>query len=175
MFTPNNLLTMISVLVILAIFGVWWLLSRRRPDKVSTVLIMGYYIGGLALVGDFFCAWHLAPPGVSAVPDYLLLICGGAAGWFVGVLLSPYAKEKPQFKEWGAAITTFLSGYVLAKFGDQFATIVLAGKLKRIVVGEALVFVNAFLICMLIVFVTRKYWEPRQNGTGTVVSKTSNT
>lgn len=164
---------MIPVLFILAMFGIWWLLSRTRPDKVPTILVMGYCIGGLALVGDFYCAWYVRPDA-KAVPDYLLLIFGGAAGWLVGMLLSPYADEKPQFKEWGGAITTFLSGYVLGKFGDQFVTFIREGKLTRIALGEALVSANAFLICMLIVFVTRKYWEPRPTGTGAVVRNPAN-
>lgn len=137
-------------------------LSRARDEKAG--LIGGFAIGGLALAGTFFCAWSISSgdkPGV----DLLLFIAGGALGWLVGLLLSPFKEERGEFREWGRAIVTFLSGAIACKFADPLANLILQNRLTRMQLGEVLIFTDAFLICMLMVFVARRYWNinPQQS------------
>jgi hypothetical protein len=141
-------LIVIAVVVVLAVF-------------TRNALLAGFLIGTFALVGNGVCAWRISsdqPPAVITV-NFLWLIFGGAFGWFIGILLSPYADEKPQFKAWGTALSTFLSVYVVSKFGDPLANFITTGKPSELMMGRALVFGNTFLLCMLIVLVTRLYWS----------------
>jgi hypothetical protein len=151
----NYVLTGIAVLVIVGyVFLARHFFKRTDP---KTALAMGFAIGALALAGDFFCAWYISPE--KAPVDYLLLIAGGTLGWLVGLLLSPAPHEKQEFQEWGKSIFTFLSGFITCKFLDPMADIIVHGKLTRVWLGEALVFIDAFLICMLMVFVERRYGQ----------------
>jgi hypothetical protein len=145
-----------ALIIITGYFTLGRYLSRTPDAKAA--LIMGFAIGGLALAGDFFCAWFVSPDRGSAINDFALLIGGGTAGWLVGILLTPGPDEKHEFRDWGKAVITFASGILTSKFAEPLTHMILEGRLKRVWLGEALVTINAFLICMVMVFVARRYW-----------------
>jgi uncharacterized membrane-anchored protein YitT (DUF2179 family) len=156
----------ILILIPVAVFVIFikYAKSSSQQEDPKAPLRVGFAIGGLSLLGFFFCTWFVPPKKGNAIAavDFLVLIAGGTLGWLFGILLSPSEKEKPQFHQWGTAIVTFLSGVVTCKFGDPIVNAILEKKLSRYQVGEALVFIDAFVICMLMVFVARKYWTVSQ-------------
>jgi hypothetical protein len=146
----------LALIVIIGYFSLGRYLSKTPDAKAA--LIMGFAIGGLALAGDFFCAWFVDSEKGSAVNDFALLIGGGTAGWLVGILLTPGPDEKREFRDWGKGVITFASGILTSKFAEPLTRMILEGRLKRVWLGEALVTIDAFLICMVMVFVVRRYW-----------------
>jgi MFS family permease len=154
------MLVYVQILIALVITALGFLLFHRlsKKEDEKAGLIGGFAIGGLALAGSFFCAWSISPDKDPSM-DFLLFIAGGTMGWLVGLLLSPSKGEKGEFREWGRAIVTFLSGAVACKFADPLANLILQKYLTRVQLGEALVFIDAFLICMVMVFVARRYWN----------------
>lgn len=156
------ILVLISVVVCVAL--IWYAKVSSQEEDPKASLRVGFAIGGLSLSGVFFCTWFVSPEKGNAIAavDFLILIAGGTLGWLVGILLSPSEKEQSQFHQWRTAIVTFLSGVVTCKFGDPIVNAILGKQLSRTQVGEALVFIDAFVICMLMVFVARKYWKISQ-------------
>jgi len=119
---------------------------------------IGYALGLVALATLIAACFKV---GSASWINILLLIFGGLLGWICGILTTPLdATEQSQFSTYAAAISTFLSGFVVAKLDRLFQT---ALDEKAIVttaaVGSGLIFGSAFLLGALFTFVGRKYWR----------------
>ena len=77
---------------------------------------IGYGLGVLALITCLVIASLMRPPGEWWF-NVLLCLFGMAAGWTIGVLLSPMTeKEETKFTGFAKALSAFLTGFVVAKF-----------------------------------------------------------
>ena len=88
-----------------------------------------------------------------------LMITGGLFGWTVGILLTPVSpNERKRFSEYGKAITTFLSGYVVAR-ADKFFNSATAdvATVTTLLANRLFLFVSASLLGALATFVWRSY------------------
>lgn len=123
------------------------------PWAWDLAIIFGYLFAVFAMVVDTLIAWQLEPPRAF---NFGLCILGGSLGWMVGILLSPYPGETPRFNDYMKGISTLFSGYILAKldcwFGDKSSVVI-----PMIVAGRMMVFAIAFIIFVILVFVTRTY------------------
>jgi len=88
-----------------------------------------------------------------------VLVAGASTGWLVGVLISPYdVKEARAFPKYAAAVSAFVSGYLVSKMDrvleellePEFLFSSLAG--FRVLAGIA-----SFAIALLIAYVYRAY------------------
>lgn len=91
--------------------------------------------------------------------NLLVSLLGGLFGWVLGNIASPVSeKEKAVFSELGAAIATFLSGYVVSKI-DRFLEAVLFsnGSVNKKSWISACFFISALIIVSITVFLNRFY------------------
>jgi hypothetical protein len=90
--------------------------------------------------------------------NMLLLIFGGLLGWVTGILATPLdSDEKSQFSTYAAAISTFLSGFLVAKLDKLFDMATEGGTLTSQSIGSALIFGSSVVLGALFTFVGRKY------------------
>ena len=120
---------------------------------------ISYVLGLLMVCGCFFIAYTLE---LNRPLNYLLCIFGGVFGWVAGILLSPGTKrEQEKFSEYGSAIITFISGFLVAKLESVFKAIIdPANPHLSIVFSRTLLFGCMFFLGTLFVFVGREYWKP---------------
>jgi len=116
---------------------------------------LGYVIGLVALLALIAACFNV---GADKWINVLLLIFGGLLGWVTGILATPLdPKEKSQFSTFAAAISTFLSGFLVAKL-DQLFTIATKGDALPVqAFGPALIFGSSVILGALFTFVGRKY------------------
>jgi len=65
--------------------------------------------------------------------------------------------EKSQFSAYAAAISTFLTGFVVAKLDKLFELTIEKDVLSEVAFGQALIFGTAFLLGALFTFIGRRY------------------
>ena len=117
---------------------------------------IGYVIGGLAAIALIWAAFGLdSPPRLNIV----LLISGGLIGWIVGVLMTPgSADEKAKFSEYATALSTFVTGYLVAKLDRLFDLSTQdAANVNAMSVGRILLFASGFALGALFTFIWRAY------------------
>jgi hypothetical protein len=120
-------------------------------------------IAATNLTGLFFATIHLVCLS-SLSPDrfhlnLLISLLGGLVGWILGNITSPTNEdEKKSFSQLGAAISTFLSGYVVSKL-DRFLEKALFGsdQINQNAWTSASFFTSALIIVTLTVFLNRFY------------------
>jgi len=123
-----------------------------RGVNVS-MISLGYTIGAFALIANFWLAYTL---GDRLTLNFLLGIFGLALGWVLGMLLSPYINEQAKFSDYGKALSTFISGYGLARLGTVIDSYIKTG-IEDKILGRILIFSNSFVLMLLFVFVARMY------------------
>jgi hypothetical protein len=132
----------------------------RNILNIEFTVLIGYGLGALALIIMLVACFYAADSGWIHV---LLLVFGMLLGWVVGILITPQsAEEKTQFSAYGAAISTFLSGYVVAKIDKLFESGAEKGLLTDAMLVRCLIFGSAFLLGLLCTFVGRMYL-PKQS------------
>ena len=105
----------------------------------------------------YVCLSSLAPDRFYL--NLLISLLGGLVGWILGNITSPTSDdEKNTFSQLGAAISTFLSGYVVSKL-DRFLEKVLFGgdQINQNSWTSASFFTSALIIVSLTVFLNRFY------------------
>jgi hypothetical protein len=122
------------------------------------LVYVGYALGAIALATLSVACFRIGtPPWLNVV----LMIFGGLLGWTTGILITPLdTKEEFSFSTYTGAISTFLSGFFIAKFDKLFESSLAQGTLTKDVLGEAFIFGGAFLLGMLFTFISRKYLGP---------------
>jgi hypothetical protein len=89
----------------------------NAPTRIGPWI--GYVLGSAALVVIFLAAFFAAESMMTL--NLLIVVTGGLIGWAVGMLMTPVSPtEKKHFPEYGKAISTFLSGYLVAKLDKLF-------------------------------------------------------
>jgi hypothetical protein len=89
----------------------------------------------------------------------LSALLGTAAGWVLGTLVSPSGTgEVRQFKEFSKVLSAFLTGFALSKV-DHLVSIMPADTFRGpMVIRRVLVGAACFLLAMMVVFVSRRYF-----------------
>ena len=91
--------------------------------------------------------------------NLLLIIFGGALGWFVGILISPHDDDqRVEFKKYLGALSAFLSGVIFTKIDYAVKADPSALLTNGTFVGRVLIFGSAFLLFVLFVYVGRRIW-----------------
>jgi xanthosine utilization system XapX-like protein len=84
---------------------------------------IGFSFAGLCVLGIVYSALAMKTPA-DVSPRQLnlvILIAGGLVGWVVGMLITPISpKEQAVFSETGKALSTFVTGYLVAKIDRIF-------------------------------------------------------
>jgi hypothetical protein len=122
---------------------------------------IGFSFAALCALGMVYAALAMKTPA-DVSPRQLnlvILIAGGLVGWLVGMLITPVApKEQAIFSETGKALSTFVTGYLVAKI-DRIFDIAMKqdGNVNGLLVGRLLMFVSMFALGALATFVWRSY------------------
>ena len=115
---------------------------------------------GLLCVTGAFAAYSeaFAASAEARAMNLMIVALGTGAGWLAGILLSPAQNEKAQFHSYGKALGLFASGYAAGKADklldrllDPFVV------LRPLNAFRSIVFLVAFLVSMIVVFVFRTY------------------
>ena len=122
--------------------------------------VLGY---GLAAIAYAVLVWASFGIGTSIQTNILILLTGGVIGWIVGIIITPTTRnERTQFSEYGKALSTFVTGYLLAKVDKVFElTVTKAGDVNDVFLGRMMMFASAFALGILLTFIWRKYISPR--------------
>ncbi|UWU68222.1 hypothetical protein [Bradyrhizobium sp. NC92] len=86
--------------------------------------------------------------GASAPLSIQIIVAGGLIGWVVGILMTPQSPgEKSNFSDYGTAISTFVTGYLVAKIDRIFdLSIKDRADINELLIGRVLMFVSAFIL-----------------------------
>ena len=106
-----------------------------------------------------FSAYFLFESAQERAVTVVVGVLGGALGWVLGILSSPYDKqERNQFSEYAKIVYGFLTGYLVSK-ADRLFELALADRLfsTDAFVFRVLYFLAAFFLAFLIAFVGRRY------------------
>jgi len=125
-------------------------------------LVTGYVLGGIAIGGLIWSSFSI---GSLPQLNILFLFCGGLLGWILGILITPIsATEESRFSEYGKAIATFLTGFLVAKVDRIFSLAIQEqNDISEVFIGRSLLFVISFSLGVLFTFIWRSYVSPTLN------------
>lgn len=87
-----------------------------------------------------------------------VIVLGLSAGWLLGIFISPYEGEESHFKELGAAVTAFLSGYILSKADGAITKLLSADQVIRPVSGfRMMAGLTSLILALIMTYVGRTY------------------
>ncbi|WP_421657339.1 hypothetical protein [Leptothermofonsia sp. ETS-13] len=93
-------------------------------------------------------SYFLVMFSIGSIPqlNVLFLFCGGLLGWILGILITPTSDvERTKFSEFGKAIATFLTGFLVAKIERIFELAVQdRSDISDVFVGRSLLFITSF-------------------------------
>jgi hypothetical protein len=130
---------------------------------MSTAISLGPWIGyGLALFAAAAIVWAAWGLGEGTSPrrlNLLLAIAGGLIGWVVGILITPLSPgEQTQFSDYGKALSTFVTGYLVAKLDRLFdISIKETASVNEVFLARIMIFASAFALGALSTYVWRAY------------------
>jgi hypothetical protein len=106
---------------------------------------IGYLLAFAALA---LIVWAAARQGASAPLSIQIIVAGALIGWVVGILMTPLSPgEKSHFSDYGTAISTFVTGYLVAKIDRIFdLSIKDRADINELLIGRVLMFVSAFIL-----------------------------
>lgn len=122
----------------------------------SYKVVFGYFMGIVAFIVLITACFNIGP---NKWINVLLLIFGGLLGWVAGILATPLdTDEKSQFSTYAAAISTFLSGFLVAKLDQLFNMATNNPNFPfQETIGPVLIFGSSAILGALFTFVGRKY------------------
>jgi len=124
-----------------------------HANKLS--LATGYVLGAMGFVVCFIIAFQM--DGERGL-NVLIAIFGSAAGWSTGMLISPYRTEQSQFLDFRKSVSTFVSGFLLAKLDALFQSAVARNLvISATFADRVLIFATTFVICLQFTYVSRRY------------------
>ena len=128
-----------------------------RWARKNLKIAIGYVLCFLAAVALAFMAPHVGFANDRWF-NWLVLLFGAVLGWTTGILASPLNRtEQKRFSSYGTIISTFLSGFVVARFDQIFDDAMTKDQVHRQSLEQALLFGSAFLLGLLCTFIGRSY------------------
>src|SRR5262249_21782881 len=125
-----------------------------RPNMTADMGVwIGYGLAVLVLIGMIYGTWD--PQNRSAMQfNVWVLISGGLIGWGVGMLMTPVTDpELHNFPEYAKVISTFITGYLVAKVDKVFDV----SQVDKLFVQRLLMFLSMFVLGVLATYVWRSY------------------
>jgi len=87
-----------------------------------------------------------------------VVVLGLSTGWLLGIFISPYDGEASHFKELGAAVTAFVSGYILSKADAAISKLLSPDQVIRPVSGfRMMAGLTALILALIMTYVGRSY------------------
>jgi hypothetical protein len=134
--------------------------SKPKPNLIG--IRIGYGLGGIAWLVCFVAAWRLAELGPDAPSEETrwlnIVVClfGSIVGWWLGFLISPDPTERGKFSTVLKTLSTFVSGFALAKIDVLFQGAVAKNMATdAIFIGRILLCTTTALICAQFTYVAR--------------------
>ena len=114
---------------------------------------IGYVFAVLVLIGAVYGTWDPVDPQARRL-NVWVVIAGGLIGWGIGMLMTPITEpEKAQFPEYAKVISTFVTGYLVAKIDKVFDV----SHVDKLFVQRLLMFLSMFVLGALATYVWRSY------------------
>jgi hypothetical protein len=136
-------------------------LGWRRFGSRKTIAVTNVAATVLSLV-LLALTWSLEPnPTLASVSgNALLVVLGTLSGWVLAVFWVPFdATEKSVYTSIGAAVTAFISGYVVSKFDRLFeAALYPGGTPDMSAIAKMGFFLAALAIAAIVVVTNRVDW-----------------
>jgi len=128
--------------------------DEPKPNMIG--IRTGYALGGMAWLVCFVAAWQLADSEGMGWLNILVCLFGSIVGWWLGILLSPDPTERGKFSTVLKTLSTFVSGFALAKIDVLFQGAVAKNMATDpIFIGRILFFTTTALICAQFTYVAR--------------------
>ena len=132
--------------------------QNMTEDHNKIIIQIGYLVGTLAWIACIVIAFAM---GGERWLNLLILMFASAAGWSAGMLISPFQTEQAQFLGFRKGLSTFVSGFLLAKVDPLFQGAAASNlAANEIFVGRVLIFATTFVICLQVTYVGRRYLRP---------------
>lgn len=110
------------------------------------------------LIALVIVCWHQGKNTEERTLNALIAMFGGLIGWILGIFLVPYPGEEAQFAAIGAAVSAFLSGYLVSKLDRFFEATLYTQQLANPVAWvRVAIFAVATLLALVFVTVNRQY------------------
>lgn len=136
-----------------------WNNIRDTFGNMTFNVLAGYIIGCILFVIVGFCCFTI---GDLASINILIACFGGVLGWIVGILATPLdSNETAKFSSYTAAISTFLTGFLVAKLDRLFELSIQNGLPPPSALGQYLIFGTSFGLGALFTFIGRLYLGPK--------------
>jgi len=131
-------------------------------QRLSPGIRIGYGLGVAVLITCLVIASLMRPHGEWWL-NVSLCLFGMAAGWTIGVLLSPMtATEETKFTGYGKALSAFVTGFVVAKLELVLKSFDFTQTDPEVMLGRILLFATTFVVGFQSTFMAR--WTTRPNG-----------
>ncbi|MGI0024138.1 MAG: hypothetical protein ACREA4_03205 [Nitrososphaera sp.] len=102
--------------------------------------------------------WYQGKDTGERTLNALIAMFGGLIGWILGIFLIPYPGEEKQFAAIGAAVSAFISGYLVSKLDRFFeATLYSQQQANPVAWVRVVIFGIATLLALIFVTVNRQY------------------
>jgi glycerol uptake facilitator-like aquaporin len=116
---------------------------------------------GLLYFAFLFCAIAFARDRSDRMVNASVFLLGIVLGWLVGTALAPYTPdEQKEFSLYASYVSTFFSGYLLAKIDPAVTKLLSPDYLFEnysTVIIRIASFLGPFIITLLVTFIFRKY------------------
>ena len=123
------------------------------PAQRSTVV--AFFLGFTVVVSCLFVGSTVE----AKVVTFALFILGMALGWLFGTIATPYNRSEEQlFAKYVTMITTFVSGFLVAKADPIINELFKIGTFSDpLVMFRVIAFSVAFVLSLIVVFIYRMY------------------
>jgi hypothetical protein len=127
--------------------------------------IIGYVLCGLVFFG---LGWICFSSNGTPQLNILFLFLGSSIGWILGILITPKSEsETVRFSEYSKIISSFTTGFLLAKLEKIFEILVKEqSDLSDVFVVRSIVLVVSFVLGLLCTFIWRSYVVPATKNDG---------
>jgi len=132
--------------------------TQSDPRLNMAGIRTGYALGGTAWLVCFVAAWLLADSPSVGWLNIMVGLFGSIVGWWLGILLSPDPTERGKFSTVLKTLSTFVSGFALAKIDVLFQGAVAKNMTTDpVFIGRILFFTTTALICAQFTYVARHH------------------
>ena len=129
-------------------------------DTFTVKQIAALSFAGALVLTLVFLSLRIVEKDEDKWTNLAVIVLGLSVGWLLGIFISPYAGEAAHFKELGAAVAAFLSGYIISKADGAVTKLLSADQVIRPISGFRIMAGLASLVLALIMtYVGRSYLD----------------
>lgn len=113
---------------------------------------------GAMIVVLFYLSLRITEKDDDKWVNLAVVVFGLTAGWLLGIFISPYDGEANHFREIGATVTAFFSGYVLSKIDGTITRLLSAEHVLKGLSGfRIMAGLTALMLALILTYVGRTY------------------